>query len=390
MAGGSQIRTFPLLSQLTQSVTNFFSASKRPVYCPPTDGPVLKLHYKYSFFLGMLGFATVWYSWLYRDVIVCVSHFNADTQVRMDYVNICLSYPYITLEDGSKQYLLFYRWIHWVLFLVALAFYIPRKVAKSADSVKLTKLFDFLHSFGADYDSCEVQPVSAACRYLAFNVRTNDAVYFRYLYAHIIGLVINIGCFLSLDCLLLNKFAGLGYNAFPYTRDGQFFTDYISTTFPPFADCSIGEEQMLVNKRTETLGCHLTAMEFYEKLLLITWFWMIFVMIATTLYILYLVCFMSPFTRKYIVSLPKPATFKDNSLDEISKNAAKDFKTGDWFILHRMKSLFSPPGYCNILKKLSEPDYHTLVVGNMRKEKPVQSTAPLGFESHPNKGILVE
>ena len=50
----------------------------------------------------------------HRDVITCVSHFNAETQVRLDYINICLSYPYVEGEEGEpRRYILFYRWISW-------------------------------------------------------------------------------------------------------------------------------------------------------------------------------------------------------------------------------------------------------------------------------------
>ena len=56
----------------------------------------------------MAGFATVYNILYYRDIIVCVSQFNAGIQLRLDYITIYLSYHFIKLEDGTKQTMLYY------------------------------------------------------------------------------------------------------------------------------------------------------------------------------------------------------------------------------------------------------------------------------------------
>ena len=72
-----------------------------------------------------------------------MSHFNAETQVRLDYINICLSYPYVE-DDGQRRYLLFYRWISWSLLVLAGIYYIPRKISKNQDNPKCKKLLEDL------------------------------------------------------------------------------------------------------------------------------------------------------------------------------------------------------------------------------------------------------
>lgn len=387
MVGGSQIRSFDLLRQFSQTVVSVFNRRESPV-TQPTDGPILKMHYKYTFWLTMAGFAAIWYSWLHRDVIVCVSHFNADLQVRLDYLNICLSFPYITNEDGSKQFLLYYRWVHWVLFLVAFAFYLPHKIAKGGDNIKLNKLVEYLASGMGHYEGYEFQMVDSVARFFAINMRTQDKIYYRYLFSNVFALFINIVVFFSLDALLLNNFASLGYEAYPYVRDGQFLSDHLTKVFPPFADCQISTEQMLINKRTEKFGCHLTAMEFYEKLFLAIWFWLIALMIITSFYILFLCCFLIPSARKYILRCAKPYIAEEKLTTTIER-AGKNFRIGDWFLLYKLKFAFSDVGYYRLLQLFSEQDYMKSIVSAVRKELPSQSERISDY-SPKNKGILVE
>lgn len=107
-AGSVDIRS------ILSSVLNVIKSRANQICSATCDGLVLRMHYRWTFCLLVGNFLTVWYSWYHRDVITCVSHFNAETQVRLDYINICLSYPYVD-ENGSRRYILFYRWISWSL-----------------------------------------------------------------------------------------------------------------------------------------------------------------------------------------------------------------------------------------------------------------------------------
>ncbi|CAL4111112.1 unnamed protein product, partial [Meganyctiphanes norvegica] len=86
-------------------------------------------------------FLSTWYLWYHREVITCVSQFNAavnKNQTRLDYLNICLSYPYVE-EGDNKRFILYYRWIKLMALLLAGVYYIQRKVSNTIRQPKTEK-----------------------------------------------------------------------------------------------------------------------------------------------------------------------------------------------------------------------------------------------------------
>ena len=109
----------------------------------------------------------------------------------------------------------------------------------------------------------------------------NAHVYTGYIGCHFFALVVNIIGILSINTLFQNKFLSLVINLYPFRRDSEHFSDELSLLFPPFVTCKVGPEMMLLNYRTEVIGCHLTLMELYEKFFIGLWFWLAFLLAVT-------------------------------------------------------------------------------------------------------------
>lgn len=401
---GQTSRSFDIIRQVVGNVVNIFN--KRPTVCTaPCDGSVLKMHYQWTFWVLLGGFSAVWYSWFHRDVITCASHFNAETQVRLDYINICLSYPFLENEAGEKRFLLFYRWIHWVLLLIGGLYYIPRKISKNAENPKVKKLFEELAVGVSRYDNFEREMVDRTARYMAANMKTHNALFYKYLTCNVIALVIDLFAFHFLDYLLQGRFLGLGFQVYPFNRDPKSFTDPLSQVFPPFADCELNIESQLTNKRTEKLGCHLTVMELYEKVFLALWLWLIVLTICTCLYICYLFFFWSKWARLRILRVYKPVHVQDSVRNTVI-SVLENCKIGDIYLLYRLRQHFSHARYYDLLTKLSDPDFLRLFLDNvsidhkgggqqdLRHRNKGQTKSPGKYIDNtfmkPNKGILVE
>ncbi|KAL7639864.1 UNVERIFIED_CONTAM: hypothetical protein RMT77_009277 [Armadillidium vulgare] len=378
-----------VVRQVVANVVNIFK-KKRAVCTSPCDGLILKMHYQWSFWLFLTGFSAVWYSWYQRDVITCVSHFNADTQVRMDYANICLSYPYI--DDGTgKRFLLFYRWIHYSLLVIALCFYIPRKFSKHSENPRLKKLVEDLATHSSRYDQAEKELVEKSAKFITYNWNTHNGLYFKYVGCNIIALVIDIFCFYFLDFLLQGKFIHYGWMAYPYTRDPQNFTDYMSTTFPPFATCKITKEYMLTAKRVETFGCHLMVMELYEKVFLLVWLWLIILTTLTCAYLIFLGFMWLPYFRLLILKVAKPLNAED-SVNNTIVAVLNSCKIGDVYLLYRLKQHLSHVRFYELLTRLTDRELIELMIedpadrviqnknqdNNLRNRKPNMTFMPKG------------
>ncbi|KAK7084975.1 hypothetical protein SK128_008219 [Halocaridina rubra] len=358
---GQSGRSFDIIRQIVGNVVNIFNKRASPCTAP-CDGMVLKMHYQWTFWVLLGGFSAIWYSWYHRDVITCASHFNAETQVRLDYINICLSYPFVEGvgdfegESGPRRYLLFYRWIHWALLLLACIYYIPHKISKTSENSKVKKLIEDLAVNAHRYDGLERELVDRAAKYIAFNLKTHNGLYYKYLTCNLVALLVDIFCFQFLDFVFQGRFLRYGFQAYPFNRDPEQFTDYMSEMFPPFANCELHDEVQLVNKRIERLGCHLTVMELYEKVFLALWVWLIILTTMTVFYIIFLGLMWLPWARLWMLRIAKPLSARDTIRNTIC-NTVSACKIGDVYLLYRFKQHFSHARYYELLTRLSDPDF---------------------------------
>ncbi|XP_018007541.1 innexin inx2 [Hyalella azteca] len=389
-------RSFNLLQQFSQLVTGAFSSN--PVtHTSPSDGRILRMHYQWTLWLLLTGFACVYYNWFTRDIIVCVSHYNADVQVRLDYLNICTSYPYILDEAGKVVTLLFYRYVHWVLLLLGALYYIPRRLSKDHENVKLKRLFEYLNANGHQYEGAEKQLVDATAKYMVVNMKTHDSLFMKYWIWNVVSLGIDVFTFYFLDWLLLGKFSALGYASYPYYRDGEYQLDYISKTFPPFVECTIGMSHELSNKRVEKYGCHLTAMEIYEKVFFVLWFWLIILMVLTSVYTVFLGLFYNAKTRNLILRFSKPMNATVSSRKAID-NLSRYCKAGDYFILYKLRQHFAHKDFFELLRRICDEEFRDRVLIGLKKEHPMYTSVMeeddvilMGSPSRKtNTGILVD
>lgn len=304
-----------------------------------------------------------------------MSHFNAETQIRLDYMNICLSYPYIE-KEGSRRYLLFYRWISWSFLLLAGIYYIPRKVSKSFDNPKCKKLIEDLASQAPRYDQTERDLVERAARYLVANFKTHNGLYWKYLFVNILALLVDVFALQFFDFILQGRFIHYGFKAYPFSRDPHNFTDYMSQTFPPFASCELTPTNKLVNKRIEKFGCHLTIMELYEKVFVGLWSYLIILIFVTSCYILFLLLMWVSCVQIYILRIAKPA-YASDKVRQLVQDVTKSCKIGDIYLLYRLRQHLSHARFYELMKRLSDP---------ASLEKPMIQTGPGGVVPQDKSG----
>jgi len=357
MGLGPTTKNFNLFREFTASVLNILNKKRVPEASGPCDGHVLRLYYKYSFYLMIVGYVAIWFSWWHRDVLACVNHFNTDSQVRHDYINLCTSYLYVESgEYNERKYLLFYRWTHWALVGLAFIFYIPRKLSKMAENQKAKKMMDEAErspKFKSDENAYKY-----FIPYFRASLGTFNMTFVKYLMINIVSFGINFLVFNLLDLLLKGNFSDLGFATWPFNRDIEKFKDPLSLRFPPFGHCSIGPVNKLTHKRTEVLGCHLTYMELYEKYFLVLWVWMIFVSVVTFIYIVYLGLFFIPNFRRFSVRTKilcryyKPEDSDEQDIIAIDKKL-NSVKFGDFYMICKIRGTLSKIAFYNFLRSLA-------------------------------------
>ena len=367
-----------LIQQIVQGV--FKVATKKPrLSTPMCDGFILKLHYLWTFSLFLFGFATVWYSWYFHFTIICVSRFNANAGIPTNYLNVCFSYPFVQHET-HREYLLYYRWIPITMLTIAAIFYIPRKMSKYSENPKIKQLMEEMSLYQFRFDQTEKQLIYRASIYIAYNIRTHNWLFCKYITCTVLCLIIDIIVFYGLDVFLLGKFSTYGINALPFNRDPIGFSDYISKTFPPFVDCEIGEVHQLLNKRTEQFGCHLPIMEFYEKLFFIIWVWLVLLIVITTIYLIFIMCFIVfPCFQFILLRIPKPPN-ANGSVKGTILTVLRFCKVGDIYLLYRLKQYSSAAMYYEILNKLTDIEMMEVI-----KKEPGKRGNVINYKNNKNK-----
>ncbi|XP_050690359.1 innexin-10-like [Eriocheir sinensis] len=364
------------LRSILQTVHNVIKRQTKQVCSAPCDGLVLRMHYSWTFFLLLGNFLMVWHSWYYNEVITCVSNFNADSKAKQDYINICLSYPFVE-GNGPRRYILFYRWIKWSLLVLAGVYYIPWKVSKGIDNARCKKLLEDLASNAHHYEQLEdklwEKQVKRAGWYVISNLKTHNSLYWKYLGVNILALVIDLSTMYYLHFTLQNRFIQYGFKAFPFDRDSVNFTDYMSQTFPPFVSCELNYQNRLVNMRTEKFGCHLTIMELYEKVFLGLWLWLIALIFITFCHIVFLLTMWLPCVRAYLLRTSKTVHADDKVQTDIHK-VLKDFMIGDMYLLYRLKGHFSHVRFYQLMRLISDRDqWKKMLPKDKEKKDPLNS-----------------
>jgi len=218
------------------------------------------------------------------------------------------------------------------------------------------------------YDGVERELVDRTAQYMAFNLNTHNGLFNKYLLCNVIALIVDLFAFQFFDFLFQGYFLQYGYQAFPFDRDPEQFTDHMSQMFPPFASCELHKEVQLLNKRTERLGCHLTVMELYEKIFLAIWLWLIVLTTITAGYIVFLMLMWIPQVRVLVLKVAKPIHARDN-VHHVINDVVKTCKVGDAYVLYRLKQHFSHAHYYSLLTRLADPEFFRMIFPNIQIDK---------------------
>lgn len=159
-------------------------------------------------------------------------------------------------------------------------------------------------------------------------------------------LTLNIYIFLSFQ----ENFIGLIYKSYPFHRNPRNFSDNLYQVFPPFVFCSIDEYNLINNARVDVLHCHLLLMELYEKVFVVLWVLLAFLMvIAVVSLVVLLLIVLPPFNRVFLFTFTT-----SKSIRKIKRKVHRIFGYGDLHVMNMMKSHVSEGQFITFLSQLVE------------------------------------
>ena len=272
-------KSWTFLNRIKGGIDGFRGAS----WTPPqlVDSWVLRTHYRVTVGLFFLIFVLVTGDWYADNPMQCVNMFDR-SEVWDYFQNLCLSYCFTNSTRGAQEddrvYAAHYRWVHWTALLIMFLYYLPL-VAARACRVPMAQHF-LKRIMNSEKEGLTEGEVLQQSLLFVEELGWNAHVFSNSLHAHLLAILVNVISIGILDTLLQHKFILLVPSLYPFTRDSQHFSDPLSLLFPPFVTCKVGPEMMLLNYRSEVIGCHLPLMELYEKIFIGLWFWMLFLLVA--------------------------------------------------------------------------------------------------------------
>ena len=273
---------------------------------------VLKLYYYFGTVLCFTITTCIFYNVFLTDTIICSDGMgNYDKKIKFLLVNYCHSYPEL-LTIKKKNFALFYKWVPWITGLLSILLYTVKIIINMSSCnytakylLKIVRNNDYSNRYyhneilddqnnininkNDNIDQFNENDDDENELYKLINNKWNKCrnLYWGCLFSHIYALLLNIALFFLLDFLLQGRFLSYIPNTFPFNRDPKNFTDTMSQIFFPFAKCE-SSAGLLQLGRSEYLLCHLTLMEYYEKIFFILWIFLAITPILNTIYIIYL------------------------------------------------------------------------------------------------------
>ena len=283
---------------------------------------ILSFYYNFGTSLFFFISCSIFYNVLVSDIILCNdSHDRGeikDKKLPFMILNYCLSYPVLQTKKIEKSYALFYKWVPWITSLFCILIYTPKilinKLSCNFMALFLMKINDLDSNYyynhydnknknnkkkctGGDIDNDdnnkyyneddnEKQITKLTEKLINIQWNKCKTIYWKCLFTHIYAFILNISLIFLLDFLLQGRFLTYIFSTFPSHREMENFSDKMTQMFYPFSICYI--KNKLFFGREEEIICHLTLMEYYEKIFFIIWLYLIILSIFTFFYIIYL------------------------------------------------------------------------------------------------------
>ena len=305
-----------------------------------SDSIILKCYYNFLTILCFFISCSIFYNIFTTDIIRCSNSRTGEEGAENDFLeNYCLSYPQLSYNKESLGFALFYKWVPWILILLCNLLYTPKILINhlsckfiALNLIKITDEVDKMYfninnknknsndninnikrnyddddnGYGNDdgcnddddddgYDDDDDKFLLQAKNYINYLIdkRWNKCkyLYLNYLICHIYAFILNILIFFVLDFILQGRFLFYIPNTFPFYRDIDTFSDSMSKIYYPFITCTIPANR-IVYGRQDVLKCHLTLMEYYEKIFFIIWIILSVLLFVSFIHVIYIILFL--------------------------------------------------------------------------------------------------
>lgn len=252
-------------------------------------------------------------------------------------------------EEHQKRYYGYYQWVFIVLFLQAVAFYIPRLLWKSWEGGRIRMLAGGLADPVLSKD-CIRENTKPLIEYFSMQLHSHNSYAFKYFVCELLylaNIVIQIFC---MNSFFGEDFQNYGIKVLFHQPSEGDAVNPMERVFPTMTKCTYEKYGPSGTLESRDGICVMVQNSVSSKIYVFLWFWFHILALISAIYMVYCIaCALVP-------------TFRLNCFRASSKlNSAKDVKAvfrklriGDWFLLRMLQRNMNSLAYKELISQMAQ------------------------------------
>ncbi|CAL4075286.1 unnamed protein product, partial [Meganyctiphanes norvegica] len=279
------------------------------------DNAVFHLHYRVTFLIFLISSMLVTAKEFLGTPIQCLAGKGVSAKVLNTYCWIMSTFSlpsqlgrgeaaaYEGLGQGEYDeepvYHAYYQWVPFVLLLQAVMFYVPRYLWKCVEGGVFQTILGGLDKLTLD-DSTRMKKHKILAKYMINHLHMHRNWTIRFFLCEALCLVNVVGNIYFTDFFLGGTFMSYGSEVINFPdMDPETRVDPMMRIFPRVAKCTFRKYGPSGSLETHDAMCVLALNIINEKIYIFVWFWLIFMTVITSLWLIYRLAIISSSSLRF-------------------------------------------------------------------------------------------
>ncbi|XP_050424115.1 innexin inx3-like [Adelges cooleyi] len=224
----------------------------------------------------------------------------------------------------------YYQWVPFMLFLQAIAFYVPHWLWKIWEGGKIRMITEGMRGHHMDTVADRKTKINRLVQYCLYSRHTHNTYAYRYFLCEVFNMVIIFGNIYITNTFLGGTFLTYGLEILKYNQGHDIHSvdnSPMENVFPKITKCVFYKYGPSGSIQNNDALCILSQNNLNEKIYLFLWFWFIVIAILSNLALLYRFAYitLSVIKRNQLVKMLKFTNNKYELTDLIKKLQIGDF-----------------------------------------------------------------
>jgi len=245
-------------------------------------------------------------------------------------------------DEGDEIRHAWYQWVTFVLFLQALAFYVPHYIWKSAEGGKISMMIQDLNKTDLEDPETKKDRREAAVGYFVRTKGSHQLYVAKYVFCEMLNFVNVIGQLYFMNFFLGGQFFDYGVDILRVSElPIEERVDPLSKVFPKVTKCTFNNYGPSGTVENKDGLCVLAINIMNEKIYIFLWFWFLTLCVWTAIHLFIRILSIALVNFRLSLLSNRSKGSKKSDLSSVIRKCAY----GDFFLLMQLSKHFDPNIY---------------------------------------------